>query len=885
MSRLSRFTNLWRSRALDAELDAELQFHLHMRIEANLRAGMTRADAEREARRHLGGALRHREGMREARVYMSLDTLVRDVAYGARQFRRQPGSVLLVLLALSLGIGANAVIFSLLHAALLRPLPFREPDRLVAIVDNERADNRTNLSPTVPELLDLRAATRTLGGISFFDVRDVQIVGGTEPARAVAARVEASFLSTLGAVPQLGRLFVDGENAPGRDHVVIFSDAFWRRAFAADSGVIGRSMIVNGEPSTVVGVLPADFAFDYFGGDPMELFVPFSMSPDYTSRAAPFVNVRRVTAIARLRPGVTIERASAEVEAIGRGIAAEHPELYRRGSDGQEVGFAMGIAPLRALVAGSTRKTVWLLFGAVALVLVIACANTAQFLLARALERRQEVSIRIALGASRGRLVRQFLTEASLLAAAAAVAGLLLAMWSMGPFRAMVAPRAALLAGVEVNGSVVGFAAAVGAVVTLACGLLPAIHFSRRIAASAGGGSVWTIGVVRARTRQVLTGIEVAVSIVLFLCAGLLVQGMRELRDAPRGYSSEDVTVARLRMAGPPVAGGSGALYRRYLERLSAVPGVAGAAIADGVVQGYGGIEFGIVGRARDGATLAQQRASWRIVSPDYFSVLRIPLVAGRAFTDGDDLDRTRVAIINAEMARRFWPNASPLGQQIQSGAGPRASVMTVVGVVGDVRPVLRQSVEPQIYVSYLQQSEPNGVLLVRSVPGRTVPIADIKRAIWSVLPEQPLFDVRPMAAVVDQALTQPRTVARLLGALALLAVLMSAMGVYTIVAYLTERRTKEIALRRAIGAEASDVVRLLAGRTMLSASIGILVGIAGTVVAAKLLRAVVLNSARLDVTTAVWVALVYIAVVAIAVAVPAWRALRIEPAGVLRAD
>jgi predicted permease len=353
-----------------------------------------------------------------------LETLLRDLSYGARLFRRQPGSTLLAVITLSLGIGANAVIYSLLHAVLLRPLPFPDAQRLVAIVDNFRADGQSNVPPTVPELLDLRAASRQLTGISFFDIRDVQTSGGTEPARAVSARIDSAFLGTIGVQPALGRLFVADDHTPGRDQVVILTDGFWRRNLAADPAAVGRRIIVNGAAHEIVGVLPAGFAFDYLSNEPIELYVPFPGDVAYRSRTGEFANVRRVTAIARLGPDVTLAQAAAEVGVMSERLRTDHPQLYRRGSDGQDRGFLMTVTPLREVIGGRARSVVLLLFGAVGLVLLIACVNTAQFLLARAVERQHEVSIRLALGAGRGRLLRQFLTEASLLALVATGLGL-----------------------------------------------------------------------------------------------------------------------------------------------------------------------------------------------------------------------------------------------------------------------------------------------------------------------------------------------------------------------------------------------------------------------------------------------------------------------------
>ena len=887
MSRFSRFTNLWRHRALDAEFDDELRFHFEMRVDKNLRRGMSPADAEREARRHLGSPLRAKEGMREARIMTWIDTLLRDLSYGARMLRRQPSSTILAVVTLSLGIGVNAVIYSLFHAALIQPLPFPDAHRLVAIVDHFRTEGRSGTPPTVPELLDVRAASRTLESTSFYDTRDVQINGGTEPARAVSARIDAGFFATLGAQPALGRLFNPGDHEDGRDRVVILSEAFWRRNFGGDPTVIDRNIIVNGSPHTVVGVLPPGLNFDYFTPEPIELYVPFPMIPLYTSRTGEFANVRRVISIGRLNASSTPEQADAELQTISQRIRTDHAALYRRGSDGQDLGFSMGVSPLREFVAGNGRPIVLMLFGAVGLVLLIACVNTAQFLLARAVERQPEVVIRSALGAGTGRLLRQFLTEAFLLSAIAGAVGLAQATLLISLLRAAIDSPSPLAAHFSVNAPVIFFTIGVACAVTLACGLFPAIHLVRgRFAIDHSR----LAGNARTRTRHLMIATQVAVSVILLISAAVLVEGLRRLQNAPRGYYAAGVTVMRMRIAGG-MPGASGITYQQYLEQISSIPGIAHAAFADAPLPGSGGVEFSVIGRPDDAATLATQRAAWRIISPGYFDVLGIPLLSGRSFTGADHAKGEQVAIINQHMAKQFWPDQNPIGQQIKSGGGPRARVLTIVGIAGDVRPAHRLDAVPQLYVSYLQQSEPNITLLVRPQPGLDPPIDQIKRAIWAVASAQPVYDIQPLTRVIERTMAEARLMTGLLGGFALLAFLMSTMGVYTVVSYLTARRTKEVALRRAIGATAGDVFRLLGVPTLRWTTFGMTIGMLGAVAAASMINRVGTtfdmpgDATRLEPSALVVTGIVYFFVVGVAVVIPAARALRIQPATILRAD
>jgi predicted permease len=888
MSLLSRFSNLFRHRALTEEFDDELRFHFEMRVDKNLKRGMSRADAEQEARRHLGSTLRAKEGMREARVMMWIETLFRDLAYGARMFRRQPASTALAVGALSLGIGANTVIYSLLHATLLQPLPFPDPERLVGVVDTYRIGG--GQSPvTIPEILDVRAASRSLDPISFLDMRDAQIHGGTEPSRAFSARVEADFFKTLGVQPALGRLFTQADHDETNSRVVVLSDSFWRRNFGADPSLIMRNIIVNGSPHTVVGVLGPGVEFDYFSPEPIELYVPYPMDPTYTSRSAEFASVRRVRAIARLKGDATMEQANAELETLSQRLRTDYAPLYRR--DGQDLGFAMRVTPIRQMVVGDDQPVLLMLFGAVGLVLLIACVNTAQFLLARAVERQPEVQIRTALGAGSGRLLRQFLTEALLLASAAAALGLLQATMLIDLLRAALASTSPMAGGLQLNYPVVLFTLGVTMLVTLASGLFPAIHIVRRRFVA---GTARLTGASTSRTRHAMVAVQVAVSMVLLVAAGLLTQGLLQLRNAPRGYDADGVTALRMRIAGrAPQAPSAhtGHTYQQYVAQVAAIPGVAHAAVADAPLHGFAGTAFTIIGRPDDAAASTQQRASWGIVSSGYFGALGIPILNGRTFDDYETPQGPPVAIINEEMARRFWPDQNPIGQQIRSGEGPRVRVATIIGIAGNVRPPQQLEVVPQIYVSALQHAEPNISLIVKATPGMTVTADAIKQAVWSVVRAQPLYDIQPLTAILERRMASPRLMTQLLGGFALLAMLMSTLGVYTIVSYLTARRTKEVALRRAIGATPQDVLQLLGLPTLRWTAFGVIAGTVAAAAAASTFSAIAVefslppNATQLGPSLLAMTAAAYVMVVGIAVLVPAARALRVQPAEILRAE
>jgi predicted permease len=884
MSAVNRFFNQWRRNALDRDFEDELRFHLEQRIGANVRAGMSHTDAEAEARRHLGSTLRATEGMREARISGFIDSLVRDVRHGWRVFRRQPGLTALALVTLSLGIGANAAMFSLIDAVLLRPLPFPDAGRLVAVVDGFRTTGSQLTSPTIPELLDARASIRNLRSLSFFDTRDFQIDGGSEPMRVLGARVEPSLLPLLGARPALGRLIEAADSEADGTRIVVLSDGLWRRNFGSDPAVVGRQVIVNGQPFRIAGVTAPDFGFDVLVGQQAEMFVPYPLVPIYTSRQAEFANVRRVVAIGRLAEGVAIESASAELAAFSRTLASQYPALYHREADGRALGFFMDAEPLRDRVMGGGEHTLlMLLAGAVGLVLLIACVNTVQFLLAQSIERQSEVAVRSALGAARARLLRQFLSEALLLAAAAGSLGLLQAVWLTRLLRGVLPEGVLVGRTIGVDATMLLFTAGVALAVALACGLFPALRLSRR----SPGRGIETRGAPgrRARARQLFIAVEVAISVVLLISAGLLLRSIEALQQSPRGYDARDVSVLRLRGFG---AGRLGPTYQRYLEEVARVPGVEAAAITSGVLPGSPENPFTIVGlpsQTADDAAVWGQNASYQMVSGSYFSVLRIPLRQGRTFASDDGRGRLPVAIVNEALARRYFPGRSPLGQQIRSGPGPRAATMTIVGVVGNVRPMFQQADEPQIYVSVLQQDEPSVALIVRAGENRPLSVKAVKQAVWSVVPQQAVFGVVAMADLVAGSMADHRAVATLLGSFALLALVMSVTGIYTVVTYLMSRRTKEIALRRAIGARGVDMFALLAGPAVRWTLAGVLAGALGAVAAGRVLRAALAGIVPLDALTVVLISALYLVVVAVAMSVPAIKALRVDPATALRAE
>ena len=879
MSWIRRFRNRWREGDLAREFDAELSFHLESRTDANIRRGMSPADAALEARQHLGNVARARDEMRDARVVTWLDGLGGDVRHGIRVFGRVPMLTALVVLTLSMGIGANAAIFSVFQAVLLRPLPYPDAERLVVLLDG-RAGERAVTTPTIPELVELRSTSRSFEAVTFFDARDFQITGGDEPQRVVGARLEPSFLSMLGVHAALGRVFTEVDGRDGNTAIVLLGNGLWRRYFGSDPAVIGRTLNLNGASHEIVGVLPETFSFGYLSSASIDLYVPYPTSPEYMSRAGQFANVRRVSALARLATGTSLDAATSELSALAAGMAASHPDLYGARSTGTDGGFLMTVQPLRESLTRNSRPILLMLLGAVGLVLLIACVNTAQFLLAQAIEREPEVAVRSALGASRGRLVRQFVSEALLLAGAGGLVGVVQAVWLTRVLRRLVPLGTPLVGGITLDGPVLMVLFGVTSVTAIACVLVPAMRFSQVNLVQRLDGRGSSAG--RGRLRHAFIAAEVAMSVILLVSAGLLVRSLQELQHAQGGFTSDRVTILRMRGigGGPPL----GDMYARYLARIGEVDGIDAVGVSGGVLPGRPGVSFTVVGEAVDSAAQSRQQASYQIVSAGYFAALSIPLEAGRLFTDDDATGKPAVAIVNREMAQRFWRDGNPIGRQIRAGEGPRAATMTVVGIVGNVRPPFQNGDVPQLYVSYRQQSEPNIALVVRS-SGSTAPVAAIKQAIWSVESKQAVFGVDTLEEQLSQATVNQRAIATLIGGFAALALAMSVSGIYTVITYLVSRRFKEIAIRRAIGATSRRVVWSLAGPTLRWTIAGLAAGVIGAVAGTRVLRAAVTGVIPLDAALTAAVAGMYLAIVSLVIAAAARRALQIDPVSALRTD
>ncbi|HXI40577.1 MAG TPA: ABC transporter permease [Bryobacteraceae bacterium] len=802
-------------------------------------------------------------------------SIFQDLRHGAVLLRRDATVSGLIIAVLALGIGGTAAIFTLLKAAFLDPLPYRDAERLVTIVKNHGGN------PTVSEFLEIRARSRTLGPIGFAEHGDAQLGGTSEPVRVFAARVSASFFPLLGINASLGRTFLAEESRPGGTPMVLLSSAFWRSRMGADPSIVGRTLRLDGQSAQVVGVLPPTFHFDYptlHIAEPVDIYVSYPLDPAAPLQSGGSGNNH---VIARLRAGVTQMQAEGELRSIGQALAQEHPDLYRD-RDGKPVQLTFEMSPLRDEIVGTQSSLLWLLLGGVGALLLIACANTAQLLLARSLRRGREVAIRVAVGASRLRLIRQFLLEGLVLAVCGGAAGLVVSGAIARLLVALLPERSPLLESAHVDFRAIAFTLSLSVISALVFTILPAAK-----------GSRWTPGpALSARTvsgegnrwRNAMIATEVALSVFLLCGAGLVAQNLWTLISAPMGFDPDHVLVFRLKE--PPAlqnATVSQAVFREYLAKITAIPGVDSAATATGppLRPSVSGPSELVGVTDRDGR-LKSVVGDNHLVSKDYFRTLRIPLLAGRLFRDGDETEPWSVTIVNEEFARRFGLGRDVIGKQTAEPVHP----LTIVGMVGNVRTRgLRAAPFPEDYLPSLRFSWTNQYLIVRSAMPPAQLVKVVKAAIQSSNSDQAVFGVMTMDELIADSVTEPRFHAYLIGAFALLAVAMAAAGIYSVISFLVSQRTSEIAIRIALGASRGDIVKTVLGTTSLWVATGLAAGLGLGLAASRTIRSLTDTEATASPVMYAGVVLFFLAVTLLAASMPVRRASRLDPAVALRSE
>jgi putative ABC transport system permease protein len=807
-----------------------------------------------------------------------VNTFWQDVRYALRQMRSKPGFTIIAILTLALGIGANTAIFSVVNAVLFRSLPFKDPDRLYMLL--ERTPRFPILSVSYLNYVDWRDQNHVFETVAATRNLSVTLTGRSEPERLPARMATAGFFPMLGAQTVLGRTFLAEEDRAGGNPVVLLTYGLWQRDFGGAQDILGKTLTLDSKPYTVVGVLPQDFRYM----QPADIYLPFEpwakTLPDDRSWHP------GILPLGRLKPGVSPEQAGTEMQTIAKRLELQYP-IY-------DTGVSANVVRLADQITQNVRSGLLVLLGAVSFVLLIACANVANLLLARASSRQREIAIRQALGAGRGRLIRQLLTESVLLSLAGAGLAIMIAAWCVRPLLSLSGTTIPRSEGIGIDLVVLGFTAGIALLTGLLFGLAPALQATRmdlreKLNESGRSGS----GGVRHRSlRAALVISEVALAMVLLVGAGLLIRSLERLRDVPPGFQPDHLLIADVPLSATvyPKTAQRTAFFDQLLERAQNLPGVRSAGGATVLpLSGAGSIiHFNIQGRPpKDAHEFIM--AGYRTVSTRYFQTLGMPLLQGRFLTDADAAKSPAVVIINSTMAHQFFPNQSPLGQHLQLGATPTNGVarMEVVGIVGDVKTDLALGAQAEMYIPYSQADDFLPVLtlsVVLRAGGDPKSLAGaLRSAVYDLNKNQPIVRVRTMEENLSDSIAQPRFRTVLLGIFAGLALVLTVVGVYGVISYVVTQRTQEIGVRVALGAQPRDVFRLIVGYGLKLAVPAVILGAAGAFLLGRWLATMLFGVTYYDPATFAGTGLLLIGVALAACWIPARRATRVDPVIALR--
>ncbi|HEX7087206.1 MAG TPA: ABC transporter permease [Vicinamibacterales bacterium] len=808
-------------------------------------------------------------------------TVLADLRYAVRIWSRTPGLAAVALLTLALGIGANTTMFSVVNTVLLKPLPFEEPERLMTLWKGQQGEpERLNIT-SLPDFRDWKAASRSFASLAIFDSagRGYNLGGAPEPEQVLGLRVTASFFDVLGVRPLIGRTFTEDEETPGRDRVVVLSHQLWTRRYGADPGIVGRTIRIDGEPFEVIGVMPPSFRFQFWSG-PRQLWVPAGWTAGDQERTS-----NSFICIGRLRPGVTVAQARAEMDAIGRALAAAHPETNPEGT--------VRVVPVQEYGVSGLRSGLLMLLVVVGFVLLIACANIANLLLARAAVRHREFAVRSALGAGRGRLVRQLLTESVLLAVVGGGCGLIVAVWSSSLLAALLPASLRFVAlrpleQFELDGTVLLFAFVVSCLSGLLFGLAPAVASFRDDLTGTLKDGARGASAGRGRLRHALVASEIALAFVVLAGAGVMTASLMRLLDVDPVLDPENVLVLGMSVPqenlyyGPP---GNPHFCQALAEHVGAVPGVVSVgAISHLPLSGGGaGRSFVIEGRDDPGPG-NQPSAGYSVACPGFFETLGIPIVAGRAFDARDQLGAPAVVVVNETLAERYWPGEEAVGKRIRLDTGEDEPWLTVVGVARTFRHYsLDSDLVPWFWRPYPQSGWPVLSVVVKTASAPQAFERAIREAIAIVEPERPVAAVRTMEDVIGGSVSSRRFPMMLLTVFAGLALVLAAVGIAGVVGYSVVQRTQEIGVRMALGAEPRDVLRLVIGHSMRWAIGGLVAGLLVSLAVLRVLRAMLFGVEPTDPMVLGSVFAVLLLVALGASYLPARRAMRVNPVEALR--
>jgi predicted permease len=808
-----------------------------------------------------------------------METLWQDLHYGIRVLLRNPGFTLVAILALALGIGSNTAIFSVVNAVLIRPLPYEDPDRLVMVweTNSENHSERATVSP--PNFFDWRSQNRVFENITGIRSVGLNLTGnGTQPEILFGAGVSSDFFSMLGIKPAVGRTFLAEEDRPNGNRVAILGNGLWQRRFGADPGIVGKELTLDGKSFTVVGVTPASFKppESIFGSLGSEIWIPLSfVDDDLTERNNHFLFV-----LGRLQKGINIDQAKTAMNVIAEQLGQQYPDTNR--------GSGVNLVPLKKEIVGDVRAKLFMLLGAVGFVLLIACANVANMLLARAAGRQKEIGIRLALGAGRGRIIRQLLTESVLLAVVSGLISLLLALWCTDVLVALSPDYIPRRSEIGIDANVLGFAMAVSILTGIIFGLAPALNASRPdISRSLKEGGLARVGLRGEKLRNLLVVSEVALSLVLLIGAGLMINSLLRLQRVNPGFNPDKVLAMRVSLS-PKYSEPAQQIefFKQLVERIEALPGAKTVgAINDLPFSGNQSITVITVEGSQPVEQGKEPRIEWRQISPNYFRTMEIPLIVGRDFTLQDNRSAAPVAIINQTMARKHWPDQNPVGRRFKfGGSNSTRPWVTIVGVAGDIKHLgLNESEGPALYISYLFSPRSGMYITVKSALEQADLLSAMQKEVWAIDRDQPVGRTATMNELLSRSVSEPRFYSLLLGIFAFVALAIAAVGIYGVMSYSVTQRTHEIGIRMALGAQPGDVLKLVLGKSLLLVLIGIGIGLTASAALTQALSSLLFGVTPTDPATFTGISLLLSSIALLASYIPARRATKVDPMVALR--
>jgi predicted permease len=894
-----RLSMLIHRRQFDADLEEEMRLHLQLRQEERVQSGMSADDARAAARRRFGNATYLKEESHIAWGWEWFENLAQDVRYGLRMLRKAPGFSAIAILTMALGIGATTAIFSVVDATLLHPLPYPEPEQLVSVEDDLSGVGAQDVGMSEPEWQDLqRSGVFEYVSPTWFDENN--LTGSSQPARVRLLIVAPNYFALLGIKPQLGRAFHPEDHSPGLILEVLISDGLWKRAFGGDPNILDRSIRLDTDLYRIVGVMPTGFDAPGRTAEERNIEVwaatsfygpPMSDRPSRSGRNLP-------TAIARLKPGLTIAAAQRRLDALVAALQQEFPGDYPK-----QNAWMVRLLPLKERVVGNVRPSLILLLGAVGLVLLISCVNVANLLLARASARGREMAVRQALGAARKRLISQVLTESMLLSLLGGLVGLAILFCTNGLLLQLLPDSLPRLNEISINSPILVFALGASVVTGAIFGLVPALQADRLdltyMLKQEGRGSAGSRE--QARTRRILVVIEFALSLVLMVAAGLLLRSFRDLVNVQLGFTPQNVMAVRTRLPYPndpktdtyATPAQEAPFFRELLRRSRALPEVEEAALGDTasipldatlrdlklIAEG----QFLFIVEGRDMHSEEPAVAERSSVSPEYFHLLKMPLLRGRLFDESDNDKAPQVAVINEAFARTYWPNQNPLGKLFRRNRA-EPSWITVVGVIADARTEsLAQAVVPKIYLDLYQTGGKRLAIFLRGHLDTAAMAEEVREQVQSVDPTLPVFGAQTLNETASASLAERRFSMEVVALFALTALLLAGLGIYGVISYLVSERTHEIGIRIALGAESGSILQMVLGQGLGLATAGAAVGLICALIVSHLMAGLLYGVRPTDPLTFAGGALLLIGVAVLACYIPARRAVRVDPLMALR--